>query len=111
MFLYLLPSLRLSIKLFKPMVLEKGQRFTLRDGKTTLGTGVMRTFPVAVVRKRFLAPLFVFSLGISRLPSNQSAGHTIQRWNSNKAAMACPTGQAALRGGVIEGPEGGCKRG
>lgn len=33
----------------------------------------------------------------------------IRRWNSNKAAMACPTGQAALRGGVIEGPEGGCK--
>lgn len=25
----------------KPMVLEKGQRFTLRDGSITLGTGVV----------------------------------------------------------------------
>jgi elongation factor Tu len=29
------------MKLYKPMVLEKGQRFTLRDGMTTLGTGVI----------------------------------------------------------------------
>lgn len=29
------------LKLYKPMVLEKGQRFTLRDGSTTLGTGVI----------------------------------------------------------------------
>lgn len=32
---------RLEIKLFRPMVLEKGQRFTLRDGSITLGTGVV----------------------------------------------------------------------
>lgn len=32
---------RLHLKLYKPMVLEKGQRFTLRDGFTTLGTGVI----------------------------------------------------------------------
>jgi len=29
------------MKLYKQMVLEKGQRFTLRDGNTTLGTGVI----------------------------------------------------------------------
>lgn len=27
--------------MFRPMVLEKGQRFTLRDGTITLGTGVV----------------------------------------------------------------------
>ncbi|XP_064115049.1 elongation factor Tu, mitochondrial-like [Macrobrachium nipponense] len=32
---------RLNLRLFKPMVLEKGQRFTLRDGSTTVGTGVI----------------------------------------------------------------------
>jgi len=32
---------KLLMKLYKPMVLEKGQRFTLRDGFTTLGTGVI----------------------------------------------------------------------
>ncbi|XP_072745460.1 elongation factor Tu, mitochondrial [Anoplolepis gracilipes] len=31
----------LRLKLIRPMVLEKGQRFTLRDGLTTLGTGVV----------------------------------------------------------------------
>ncbi|CAL4238116.1 unnamed protein product, partial [Meganyctiphanes norvegica] len=34
---------RLVIRLMKPMVVEKGQRFTLRDGNTTLGTGVFTT--------------------------------------------------------------------
>lgn len=29
------------MKLIKPMVFEKGQRFTIRDGKMTLGTGVV----------------------------------------------------------------------
>lgn len=29
------------MQLFKPMVLEQGQRFTIRDGSTTLGTGVI----------------------------------------------------------------------
>jgi hypothetical protein len=29
------------MKLMKPMVLEQGTRFTLREGKTTLGTGVV----------------------------------------------------------------------
>lgn len=32
---------RLDLKLYKTMVCEKGQRFTLRDGNTTLGTGVI----------------------------------------------------------------------
>lgn len=31
----------LTLKLFRPMVLEQGQRFTLRDGSITLGTGVV----------------------------------------------------------------------
>lgn len=29
------------MKLMRPMVLEQGQRFTLRDGHITLGTGVV----------------------------------------------------------------------
>lgn len=32
---------QLILKMLRPMVLEKGQRFTLRDGCTTLGTGVV----------------------------------------------------------------------
>lgn len=32
---------KLVLKLFRPMVLEQGQRFTLRDGSLTLGTGVV----------------------------------------------------------------------
>ncbi|XP_076059780.1 mitochondrial translation elongation factor Tu 1 [Oratosquilla oratoria] len=32
---------KLQLKLLKPMVMEKGQRFTLRSGNTTLGTGVI----------------------------------------------------------------------
>ncbi|XP_050305114.1 elongation factor Tu, mitochondrial-like [Anthonomus grandis grandis] len=32
---------RLILKMIRPMVLEKGQRFTLRDGTVTLGTGVV----------------------------------------------------------------------
>jgi len=32
---------KLELRLLKPMVLEQGQRFTLRDGSTTLGTGVV----------------------------------------------------------------------
>lgn len=32
---------RLVLRLMKPMVAEQGQRFTLRDGSTTLGTGVI----------------------------------------------------------------------
>lgn len=32
---------RITLKLFKPMVMEQGQRFTLRCGTTTLGTGVV----------------------------------------------------------------------
>lgn len=34
-------SRRLELKLIKPMVFEKGQHFTIRDGKITLGTGVV----------------------------------------------------------------------
>ena len=29
----------LSLRMHRPMVLEKGQRFTVRDGNTTLGKG------------------------------------------------------------------------
>lgn len=32
---------RLVLRLMRPMVLEQGQRFTLRDGSLTLGTGVV----------------------------------------------------------------------
>ncbi|KAK9886035.1 hypothetical protein WA026_014822 [Henosepilachna vigintioctopunctata] len=32
---------KLILRLFKPMVIEQGQRFTLRDGMQTLGTGVV----------------------------------------------------------------------
>ncbi|XP_047351844.1 elongation factor Tu, mitochondrial-like [Vespa velutina] len=32
---------KFEIKLIRPMVCEKGQRFTFRDGSTTLGTGVI----------------------------------------------------------------------
>jgi len=32
---------KLELKMIRPMVLEKGQRFTLRDGIITLGTGVV----------------------------------------------------------------------
>ncbi|XP_014222483.1 elongation factor Tu, mitochondrial-like [Trichogramma pretiosum] len=32
---------KFELKLFKNMVCEKGQRFTLRDGNTTVGTGVI----------------------------------------------------------------------
>lgn len=32
---------RLILKLIKPMVAEVGQRFTIRDGQVTVGTGVI----------------------------------------------------------------------
>lgn len=32
---------RLVLRMLKPMVVEQGQRFTLRDGSLTLGTGVI----------------------------------------------------------------------
>ncbi|XP_011501954.1 PREDICTED: elongation factor Tu, mitochondrial [Ceratosolen solmsi marchali] len=32
---------KITLKLYKQMVFEKGQRFTLRDGATTVGTGVI----------------------------------------------------------------------
>ncbi|XP_042224651.1 elongation factor Tu, mitochondrial-like [Homarus americanus] len=34
---------KLRIRLMKPMVAEKGQRFTLREGSVTIGTGVITT--------------------------------------------------------------------
>ncbi|XP_072381867.1 elongation factor Tu [Diabrotica undecimpunctata] len=37
---------KLILKMMRPMVLEQGQRFTLRDGSQTLGTGVVtKTLP------------------------------------------------------------------
>lgn len=35
------PINRVTLKLIKPMVFDKSQRFTIRDGKMTLGTGVV----------------------------------------------------------------------
>ena len=32
---------KMNLKLLKPMVMEHGQRFTVRDGSITLGTGVV----------------------------------------------------------------------
>ncbi|XP_030766999.1 elongation factor Tu, mitochondrial-like [Sitophilus oryzae] len=44
---------RLILKMFKPMVLEQGQRFTLRDGSQTLGTGVVtKTLPMLTDEER-----------------------------------------------------------
>lgn len=37
----LIVGFSLILRLLKPMVVEKGQRFTLRDGMLTLGTGVI----------------------------------------------------------------------
>lgn len=31
---------RITLKLIKPMVFAKGQRFTIRDGKKTIGSGM-----------------------------------------------------------------------
>ncbi|MPC12661.1 Elongation factor Tu, mitochondrial [Portunus trituberculatus] len=47
---------RLVIRMFKPMVLEKGQRFTLREGSVTIGTGVFTTLnkPLNEEEKTFL---------------------------------------------------------
>lgn len=41
LYLFILLSFRLTLKLIKPMVFNKGQRFTIRDGKVTVGTGVV----------------------------------------------------------------------
>ncbi|XP_017498469.1 elongation factor Tu, mitochondrial isoform X2 [Manis javanica] len=38
-------DLRLSLILRQPMILEKGQRFTLRDGNRTIGTGLVTDVP------------------------------------------------------------------
>ncbi|KAJ8966910.1 hypothetical protein NQ314_003235 [Rhamnusium bicolor] len=44
---------RLILKMMKPMVLEEGQRFTLRDGSQTLGTGVVtKTLPLMSEQER-----------------------------------------------------------
>ncbi|PNF28697.1 Elongation factor Tu, mitochondrial [Cryptotermes secundus] len=42
---------KLVLKLIKPMVLEQGQRFTLRDGALTLGTGVVTKVNPALTEK------------------------------------------------------------
>nr|XP_019610278.1 PREDICTED: elongation factor Tu, mitochondrial isoform X2 [Rhinolophus sinicus] len=39
-------DLKLSLILRQPMILEKGQRFTLRDGNRTIGTGLVTDTPV-----------------------------------------------------------------
>ncbi|EDM17455.1 Tu translation elongation factor, mitochondrial (predicted), isoform CRA_b [Rattus norvegicus] len=38
-------DLKLSLILRQPMILEKGQRFTLRDGNKTIGTGLVTDVP------------------------------------------------------------------
>ncbi|KAF5279622.1 hypothetical protein FQA39_LY18262 [Lamprigera yunnana] len=44
---------KLILKMLKPMVLEQGQRFTLRDGHITLGTGVVtKVLPVLTETER-----------------------------------------------------------
>lgn len=45
----------MDLKLVKPMVTEKGQRFTLRDGHTTLGTGVITNVLKPLTEKERLA--------------------------------------------------------
>lgn len=45
---------KLVLKLIKPMVLEQGQRFTLRDGSLTLGTGVVTKVNPALSEKERL---------------------------------------------------------
>ncbi|XP_018561916.1 uncharacterized protein LOC108904031 [Anoplophora glabripennis] len=44
---------KLILKMLRPMVLEEGQRFTLRDGSQTLGTGVVtKTLPMLTEQER-----------------------------------------------------------
>jgi len=44
---------KLILRLIRPMVLEQGQRFTLRDGNLTLGTGVVtNTMPALTESQR-----------------------------------------------------------
>ena len=38
-------DLKLTLILRQPMILEKGQRFTLRDGNRTIGTGLVTDTP------------------------------------------------------------------
>ncbi|XP_071444276.1 elongation factor Tu, mitochondrial [Hetaerina americana] len=48
---------KLILKLLKPMVVEQGQRFTLRDGNLTLGTGVIAKTLTPLTEKERLALL------------------------------------------------------
>lgn len=38
-------DLKFNLILRQPMILEKGQRFTLRDGNRTIGTGLVTDTP------------------------------------------------------------------
>ena len=40
-YFYMYVLSRLILKLIRPMLIEQGQRFTLRDGHVTTGTGVI----------------------------------------------------------------------
>jgi elongation factor Tu len=42
------------MKLMRPMVLEPGQRFTVRDGNMTLGTGVVTKLMATLSEKERL---------------------------------------------------------
>lgn len=46
---------RLNLKLIRPMVIEQGIRFTLRDGHVTLGTGVVTKILPQLSEKERLA--------------------------------------------------------
>lgn len=61
------------MKLYKPMVLEKGQRFTLRDGFTTLGTGVITGIGKNLNEHEKLL-LFEGRKGIEKRAKKQAAG-------------------------------------
>lgn len=64
---------RLLMKLYKPMVLEKGQRFTLRDGFITLGTGVITGLQKNLTEHEKLL-LFEGKKGVEKRAKKEAAG-------------------------------------
>ncbi|KAJ8984811.1 hypothetical protein NQ317_013009 [Molorchus minor] len=54
---------KLILKMMRPMVLEEGQRFTLRDGSQTLGTGVVtKTLPKLTETERLALTEVMFKV-------------------------------------------------
>ncbi|XP_058789528.1 elongation factor Tu, mitochondrial-like [Phymastichus coffea] len=65
----------LDLKLLKSMVCEKGQRFTLRDGNTTVGTGVITNLLTPLTEdEKFI--LLEGKKGIRKLERLKSRGKT-----------------------------------